>query len=132
MIRSSGSHPGVTVADTIAGDTIRTGRRVLRLEAQAVAALESHLGDSYSDAVELIVACGGRAIVSGVVKSGIVARKIAATLTSTATPATFVHPVEALHGDLGLTGSGDVALLVSKSGESEELYGSWNFSPGTG
>src|SRR5690606_23309884 len=62
-------------------------------------------------------------IVSGVGKSGIVGRKIAATLTSTGTPATFLHPVEALHGDLGIVASGDVAILLSKSGESEELHG---------
>jgi len=98
-------------------------RAVIRKEAAAVAALEERLGDAFLAAVDAIVASPGRVIVSGVGKSGIVARKIAATLTSTGTPAAFLHPVDALHGDLGLVGRGDVALLVSKSGESEELHG---------
>jgi arabinose-5-phosphate isomerase len=98
-------------------------RRVIRMEAEAVAALEERIGDAFARAVELMLACPGRVIVSGIGKSGIVGRKIAATLTSTGTPATFLHPVEALHGDLGIVGSGDVAILLSKSGESEELRG---------
>ncbi|HEX8907117.1 MAG TPA: KpsF/GutQ family sugar-phosphate isomerase, partial [Longimicrobiaceae bacterium] len=92
-------------------------------EAEAVAALEERIGDEFGGAVEAILEATGRVIVSGVGKSGIVARKIAATLTSTGTPATFLHPVEALHGDLGIVGTGDVAVLLSKSGESEELRG---------
>lgn len=98
-------------------------RRVLRMEAEAVAALAPRLGDEFVAAVEAILGAPGRVIVSGVGKSGIVGRKIAATLTSTGTPATFLHPVEALHGDLGIVGPGDVAILLSKSGESEELRG---------
>jgi arabinose-5-phosphate isomerase len=98
-------------------------RRVIRQEAQAVAALEARIGDEFARAVELMLACEGRVIVSGIGKSGIVGRKIAATLTSTGTPATFLHPVEALHGDLGIVGPNDVAILLSKSGESEELRG---------
>jgi arabinose-5-phosphate isomerase len=93
------------------------------MEASAVAALESRLGEAFVRATETILAAPGRVIVSGVGKSGIIARKIAATLTSTGTPAVFLHPVEALHGDLGIVGPGDVALLLSKSGESEELRG---------
>jgi arabinose-5-phosphate isomerase len=91
------------------------------MEAAAVAALEGRLGDEFVRAVEAILDATGRVIVAGVGKSGIIARKIAATLTSTGTPAFFLHPVEALHGDLGIVGPGDVALLLSKSGESEEL-----------
>lgn len=98
-------------------------RRVIRLEAEALAALESRVGETFADAVEAVLAATGRVIVSGVGKSGIVGRKIAATLTSTGTPAVFLHPVEALHGDLGIVGPGDVAILLSKSGESEELHG---------
>jgi hypothetical protein len=76
-----------------------------------------------SAAVRAILEAPGRVIVSGVGKSGVIGRKIAATLTSTGTPATFLHPVEALHGDLGIVGAGDVAILLSKSGESDELRG---------
>ena len=99
---------------------------MLRLEAAAVSALEARLGEGFVAACELLARApeaGGRAIVSGIGKSGIVARKIAATLTSTGTPATFLHPVEGLHGDLGIVSRSDVALLVSKSGETSELGG---------
>jgi arabinose-5-phosphate isomerase len=98
-------------------------RRVLRAEAAAVAALEERLGAAFVESVTAILHARGRVVLSGVGKSGIVARKIAATLTSTGTPATFLHPIEALHGDLGIVGPGDVAILLSKSGESEELQG---------
>jgi arabinose-5-phosphate isomerase len=102
---------------------LEEARRVLRTEAEAVAALGQRLDGAFVGAVEAILAAPGRVIVSGVGKSGIIGRKIAATLTSTGTPATFLHPVEALHGDLGIVGPGDVAILLSKSGESEELRG---------
>jgi arabinose-5-phosphate isomerase len=102
---------------------LETARRVLRLEADAVRALESRLDDSFADAVRLILRARGRTVVSGLGKSGIIGRKIAATLTSTGTPAMFVHPVEGLHGDLGIVGRDDVAILLSKSGESSELTG---------
>jgi arabinose-5-phosphate isomerase len=104
-------------------ETLERARRVIRQEAQAVADLEARIGEHFAGAVEAILDATGRVIVSGVGKSGIVARKIAATMTSTGTPATFLHPVEALHGDLGIVGTGDVAVLLSKSGESEELRG---------
>jgi arabinose-5-phosphate isomerase len=91
------------------------------MEAAAVAALEDRLGEPFVRAAEAILNATGRVIVSGVGKSGIIGRKIAATLTSTGSPAIFLHPVDALHGDLGIVGPGDVALLLSKSGESEEL-----------
>jgi arabinose-5-phosphate isomerase len=102
---------------------VDAGRRVLRMEADALRALEARLGDAFEDAARLILDAGGRVIVSGIGKSGIVARKIAATLTSTGTPAIFLHPVEGLHGDLGIVGRDDVAILLSKSGESGELSG---------
>src|SRR3954462_15210062 len=104
-------------------DILESARRVIRMEAAAVAALESRLDQEFVRAVETLLNARGRVIVSGIGKSGIVARKIAATLTSTGTPATFLHPVEALHGDLGIVEAGDVAILLSKSGESEELRG---------
>lgn len=100
---------------------IERGRRVLRLEREALAEAEARLGEGFARAVELIAASGGRVIVAGVGKSGIVGRKIAATLTSTGTPATSLSPMDALHGDLGLVGADDVAILLSKSGESDEL-----------
>lgn len=93
------------------------------MEAAAVAALEGRLGEPFVRAADAILRASGRVIVSGLGKSGIIGRKIAATLTSTGTPAIFLHPVDALHGDLGIVGPGDVALLLSKSGESEELRG---------
>jgi len=104
-------------------ETLEHARRVLRLEARAVAALEARVDGRFAEAVRAVEEATGRVIVSGVGKSGIVARKIAATLTSTGTPAVFLHPIEALHGDLGIVGPGDVAVLVSKSGESGELQG---------
>jgi arabinose-5-phosphate isomerase len=101
---------------------LETGRRVIRMEAASVAALEPRLGTPFVRAVEAILDAKGRVIVSGLGKSGIIARKIAATLTSTGSPAVFLHPIDALHGDLGMVGPADVALLLSKSGESEELH----------
>ena len=103
--------------------TLERARKVIRQEAQAVAALEARIGDAFAGTVEAILASRGRVIVAGIGKSGIVGRKIASTLTSTGTPATFLHPVEALHGDLGIVADGDVAILLSKSGESGELRG---------
>jgi arabinose-5-phosphate isomerase len=102
---------------------LEEGRRVLRVEAAAIAELEARLDEEFVRAVRTILEAPGRVIVSGVGKSGIVGRKLAATLTSTGTPASFLHPVEALHGDLGIVGPGDVAVLLSKSGESDELRG---------
>lgn len=102
---------------------LESARRVIQMEAAAVAALENRLGGPFIEAVGSILRASGRVIVSGVGKSGIIGRKIAATLTSTGTPAVFLHPVDALHGDLGIVGPEDVALLLSKSGESEELRG---------
>lgn len=102
---------------------IAQARSVIRAEARAVGALEDRIGQAFLDAVRLVAECRGRVIVSGVGKSGIIGRKIAATLTSTGTPATFLHPVEGLHGDLGIVSRDDVALLVSKSGDTSELAG---------
>ena len=99
------------------------GRRVLTLESSAVAAAAQRLDENFGAAVELLAKVGGRVIVSGVGKSGLIARKIAATLTSTGTAATYLHPVDSLHGDLGIVGPADAAILLSKSGESEELFG---------
>ena len=103
-------------------EIVERGRRVVRLEHEALAALEQRLGREFANAVHARRrSSGGRVIVAGVGKSGLVGRKIAATLTSTGTPATFLHPVDSVHGDLGIVGSDDVAILISKSGESDEL-----------
>ena len=99
------------------------GKRVLRLEADAILAAERVLGEGFARAVELLRSCEGRVIVTGVGKSGLIARKIAATLTSTGTPASWLHPVDSLHGDLGMVGGRDVAIVLSKSGETDELVG---------
>src|ERR671919_619912 len=98
---SSDTSRSVAMSRTPPSDLVERGRRVLELEAGA----------------------RGRVIVSGVGKSGLIARKIAATLTSTGTAAAFLHPVDSLHGDLGMVGRDDVAVLLSKSGSSEELFG---------
>ncbi len=100
---------------------VERGRRVIRMETEALSEAERRIGDDFARAVETIARSTGRVIVSGVGKSGLVGRKIAATLTSTGTPATFLHPADSVHGDLGIVGESDVAILISKSGESSEV-----------
>ncbi len=100
---------------------LELGRRTLEIEAVAVDALKTRINGDFARAVELILSSQGRVIVSGMGKSGHVARKIAATMASTGTPAYFVHPAEASHGDLGMITRQDVLLALSNSGESEEL-----------
>ncbi len=102
---------------------LREARRVLEVEARSVERAAERLGQDFVEAVALLKSCKGRVIVSGIGKSGIIGRKVAATFTSTGTAANFLHPVEGLHGDLGIVGVGDVALLISKSGETSELSG---------
>src|SRR5436309_7200274 len=99
------------------------GKRVLALEAAAVQRLAETLGPAFARAIEILAGAKGRVIVSGLGKSGLIARKIAATFTSTGTPATFLHPVDSLHGDLGIVSRDDVAVVLSKSGASDELFG---------
>ncbi|MBN1808775.1 MAG: KpsF/GutQ family sugar-phosphate isomerase [Planctomycetes bacterium] len=94
---------------------------VLRLEASAVEGLTKRLGEEFLRAVSMVLGCCGRVVVSGVGKAGIIAQKIAATFASTGTPALFLHPTEALHGDLGMVVAGDVALLLSNSGQTAEI-----------
>jgi len=100
---------------------IATGKAVIADEAQGLAALGDALGDSFAAAIDLILHAQGRVIVSGMGKSGHIARKIAATFASTGTPAHFVHPAEASHGDMGMMAKGDVVLVLSNSGETPEL-----------
>ena len=102
-------------------EIIERGRRVVQLEREALEEIEGRLGEEFARAVRIIADSKGRVIVAGVGKSGLIGRKIAATLTSTGTPASFLHPVDSVHGDLGIVGGEDVAILISKSGESDEL-----------
>ena len=96
-------------------------RKVLQTEAAAILALVDRLDERFERAVRLLLACRGRVVVTGLGKSGIICRKIAATLTSTGTPALFLHPAEAIHGDLGVLQADDVVVALSYSGETEEL-----------
>ncbi|HSF48171.1 MAG TPA: KpsF/GutQ family sugar-phosphate isomerase [Burkholderiales bacterium] len=100
---------------------LNLAREVLRIEAAAVSALIDRLDENFARAIELMLGCHGRVVVTGIGKSGHVARKIAATLASTGTPAFFVHPAEASHGDLGMITRQDIVIALSNSGESEEL-----------
>ncbi len=102
--------------------TIANGRRTMRLEGEAVLAAAERLDQRFEQAVDLL-AQGGRVVVSGIGKSGVIAQKIAATLTSTGTAASYLHPIESLHGDIGVVDSTTVAIVLSKSGETEELFG---------
>lgn len=101
---------------------IDKAREVIRIEAEAVAALENRIDASFERAVDLLFNCKGRVIVSGIGKSGIIAQKIAATLSSTGTAAIFLHAAEAAHGDLGMVMPGDVVICISKSGSTAEFY----------
>lgn len=103
----------------------KIGENVVRIEAEALRALADRLAgpmaEAFAGAVDCLYSCGGRVVVTGMGKSGLVARKIAATLSSTGTPALFMHPVEAVHGDLGMIVRGDVVLALSQSGDTEEI-----------
>ena len=97
------------------------GRQVLEAEAEAIRSLVSRLDATFDAAVDLLAACHGRIVVSGMGKSGLIGAKIAATLSSTGTPSHFLHPAEAIHGDIGMVTQGDVVLGISSSGETEEM-----------
>ena len=103
----------------------RVGENVVRIEAEALRALADriagHMGSTFDRAVELIFNCKGRVVVTGMGKSGLIAHKIAATLSSIGTPAFFMHPVDAIHGDLGMVVRGDVVVALSASGETQEV-----------
>ena len=103
----------------------KVGENVVRIEAEALQRLADRIAGSmapaFDRAVELIFGCTGRVVVTGMGKSGIIARKVAATLNSTGTPSLFMHPVEAVHGDLGMIVKGDIVLALSASGETEEI-----------
>lgn len=101
---------------------LAAGKRTLRLEGEAILAAEARLDERFDAAIDLLAA-GGRVVVSGIGKSGAIAQKIAATLTSTGTAASYLHPIESLHGDIGVVAPDTVAIILSKSGETEELFG---------
>ncbi|MFH1940839.1 MAG: KpsF/GutQ family sugar-phosphate isomerase [bacterium] len=101
--------------------SIKKGKEVVRIEAEAIQALESRIDARFQEAVEIILHCKGRIIVTGMGKSGIIAKKIAATLTSTGTAAFFLHPAEGVHGELGAVMKEDVVICISKSGNTEEI-----------
>ena len=101
--------------------SLEAARRVLRIEAEALGELLRRLDQSFEQAVELLLACRGRVVVTGMGKSGLIGRKIAATFSSTGTPSVFLHPAEAVHGDLGMLMRDDVVLAVSYGGETEEI-----------
>jgi len=103
-------------------ETLERAKEVIRKEAAAIAKLEARLNDTFVKAVRLLLNCKGRVIVTGMGKSGIIGKKIASTFNSVGTAATFLHPVEGVHGDLGLVRKEDVVLAISKSGDTDELY----------
>jgi arabinose-5-phosphate isomerase len=102
-------------------DAVALAREVLEAEADAIRRLAPRVGASFTQALELVLACTGRVVVMGIGKAGILGQKLSATFASTGTPSHFVHPSEALHGDLGRIVAGDVVIVLSNSGESEEL-----------
>jgi arabinose-5-phosphate isomerase len=101
--------------------SLETARRVLEIEAQALQDVKARLDATFAKAVDVLLACKGRVAVTGMGKSGLIGRKISATLSSTGTPSFFLHPAEALHGDLGMLARGDAMLAVSYGGETEEI-----------
>jgi arabinose-5-phosphate isomerase len=98
-----------------------SGLNIIQKEAAAISAMEAYINDAFVSAVELIAACRGRLVISGVGKSAIIAQKIVATLNSTGTPAAFMHAADAIHGDLGMVSEEDILMIISKSGESSEI-----------
>jgi arabinose-5-phosphate isomerase len=102
-------------------EILRHAREVIRIEAESVQGLLDRLDDNFVQAVKMLLACHGRVVITGIGKSGLVGRKIVATLTSTGTPAIFLHPVEGLHGDLGMVTAQDVLMAISNSGETVEI-----------
>ena len=101
--------------------SISQAKQVLKIEAEGILSLLDQIGPDFSKAVDLIMECRGRVIITGIGKSGLIGQKITATFNSTGTPSLFLHPVEAMHGDLGIVNSDDAVLAISYSGETAEL-----------
>lgn len=126
MLKELPFQPPVKARETasvmpLIGDHLTTGRSVIRMEADALHKLADQIDDTFMRAVDMILGCNQRVIVSGIGKSGHVARKIAATLAATGTPALFIHAAEAAHGDVGMISSGDVLIVFSNSGATVEV-----------
>lgn len=102
-------------------EMIDVAKRVLQVEAQAISALVDRIDEDFGQAVEMLLACRGRVVITGMGKSGLICQKIASTMASTGTPAFFLHPAEGIHGDLGMLMKGDVVIAVSNSGETDEI-----------
>ena len=102
-------------------EILEAARKVIQIETDAVEALSARLDENFARAVEMILACSGRVVVTGMGKSGLICQKMAATMASTGTPTIFLHPAEGVHGDLGMLMKGDVVIAVSNSGETEEI-----------
>ena len=102
-------------------DNISIGKKVIRIEADAVSSIVDRINDQFDKAVNTILGCTGRLIIAGVGKSGLISQKIASTMASTGTPSHFVHPGDAFHGDLGMITEDDVVLIISNSGETHEI-----------
>jgi arabinose-5-phosphate isomerase len=100
---------------------IEIGKKVIKIEAESVAALESKINGEFQKTVDLIFVCKGKVVITGMGKSGLIARKIVATMNSTGTPSIFLHPSDAVHGDLGIVSADDVVICISKSGDTQEL-----------
>ena len=109
------------MSDAWSVPVLQGGKRVLDLEARALAAVADRLDHRFAEAVDLLYRCAGKAVVSGMGKAGLIGQKIAATLASTGTPAFFLHPAEGIHGDLGMLARGDALIAISNSGETEEV-----------
>lgn len=102
-------------------DPIKIAKRTLRIESESINAMISRIGEEFKNAVDLIYRCKGKVIVTGIGKSGLIGQKIASTLTSTGTPAFFLHPAEGVHGDIGILSKNDILIAISNSGETEEI-----------
>ena len=102
-------------------DILEKAKNVLRAEAEAIMALVDRVDDQFAKALDMILECEGRVVITGMGKSGLICQKIAATMASTGTPAFFLHPAEGVHGDLGMVMKGDVVIAVSNSGETDEI-----------
>jgi len=105
----------------MSSEDIKEVRRVLEVEAEAIRCLAERVGKEFAQALNLLIECSGKVVVTGMGKSGLVGRKLAATLAGTGTPAIFMHPAEAMHGDIGIISSSDVVIAISKSGETQEV-----------
>ncbi|MFA6542353.1 MAG: SIS domain-containing protein, partial [Bacteroidota bacterium] len=100
---------------------IVVGKKTIRIEAESVSALESRIDSTFQKAIDILFACKGRVIITGMGKSGLIARKIVATMNSTGTPSLYLHPSDAVHGDLGMVRNDDVVICISKSGDTQEI-----------